>query len=308
MPSDASPRPLISVILPAYNQPEFMAHAMASVAAQTCTDLELIVIDDGSPTDLKPAFEAAAAGDKRMRYIWQSNAGGAAARNHGVAKARGTWIAFLDHDDLWHPEKLAAQVAAIEAWQGEQPGLVFCQFEKLNERVAATDNVPFPEKAQSGDMLGDLFRSTLIRTLSVVLIHRDAIPHGEDWFRTELAIANDVELYYRIAATHPIVFVERVLVQKREHDDNASSDVLRLHLETVQIVDEQLQAIRAQGPARADLLPLAKKRLQRHLLGGGRAARKDRKRSQALHLYGRAITNRPSPRAIAGWLAALIGT
>lgn len=308
MPSDSCSAPTISVILPAYDQPGFLTQAIASVAAQTCRDFELLVIDDGSPTELKPTFDAAANGDERIRYIWQSNAGGAAARNRGVTEARGTWIAFLDHDDLWHRDKLAQQLEAAQTWKGETPGLVFCQFAKLNERKTESDSAPFPESSPSGDLLGDLFRSTLIRTLSVVLIHKDAIPQGQDWFRTELAIANDVELYYRIAAAHPIVFVPRVLVRKREHDANASSDHLRLHLETVQIVDEVIARMQADGPSRSGLMRLARKRLQRHLLGAASAARAGKQRRLAMRLYARGMSNRPvSMRALAGWIAALVG-
>jgi glycosyltransferase involved in cell wall biosynthesis len=99
---------LISCIVPVFNGERYLQEALDSILAQTYQPLELIVVDDGS-TD-GTATLAAGYGE-RIRYLWQANAGEASARNRGLSAAQGEFIAFLDADDLWHPEKLTRQVA-----------------------------------------------------------------------------------------------------------------------------------------------------------------------------------------------------
>jgi glycosyltransferase involved in cell wall biosynthesis len=102
--------PLISVIIPVYNRDHYLAEAIDSVLAQTYPSVELIVIDDGS-TDRS----AEIAQQYSLRYHFQPNAGISAARNTGVALAKGTFLAFLDSDDIWVGDKLTKQMAALAA-------------------------------------------------------------------------------------------------------------------------------------------------------------------------------------------------
>jgi glycosyltransferase involved in cell wall biosynthesis len=104
--------PLISCIIPAYNGEAYLSHALDSILAQTHRPLEIIVVDDGS-TDATPAI--ATAYGPQVRYVCQANAGPAAARNLGLQEARGELIAFLDQDDVWHPDKLSRQLSRFEA-------------------------------------------------------------------------------------------------------------------------------------------------------------------------------------------------
>ena len=108
---------LVSAIIPVYNGETFLAEALASVAAQSLTELEIIVVDDGSTDrtrDMAQAF-----GDPRLRYFRQANAGASVARNHGVEVCRGEMLAFLDADDLWTPDKLRLQMASLERGDGD---------------------------------------------------------------------------------------------------------------------------------------------------------------------------------------------
>ena len=105
--------PRVSVIIPTYNRLDYVQEAIDSVLAQTYTDYELIVVDDGS-TDGTGDTLKARYGD-RIRYLWQENQGWPAARNHGVSIAQGEYIAQLDSDDLWLPEKLVRQVPVLDA-------------------------------------------------------------------------------------------------------------------------------------------------------------------------------------------------
>jgi glycosyltransferase involved in cell wall biosynthesis len=100
----------VSVIIPTHDRAVLCRRAVASVLAQTHGDLEVIVVDDGSRDGTREAVEGM---DPRVRYIWQENAGVAAARNRGMAAARGEFIALLDSDDLFLPWKIEAQLAAM---------------------------------------------------------------------------------------------------------------------------------------------------------------------------------------------------
>jgi glycosyltransferase involved in cell wall biosynthesis len=107
-----SENPKVSVIIPTYNRAATVQKAIESVLAQTVTDLEVIVVDDGSLDDTGTILGRIYA--NRIRYFAQVNQGVSAARNKGIAKARGEWVAFLDSDDLWVREKLEWQLKALK--------------------------------------------------------------------------------------------------------------------------------------------------------------------------------------------------
>lgn len=110
-------KPAISVVIPAYNAAATLPRALDSVLAQTWPACEIIVVDDGSSDATGEVVKRylAQSGGERVRYIWQHNAGPSAARNQGVAKSSGEWIAFLDADDWYYPERLARHAQMITA-------------------------------------------------------------------------------------------------------------------------------------------------------------------------------------------------
>jgi len=105
----------VTVVIPAYDRAHLLGRAIDSVLGQTLTPAAVIVVDDGSVDDTKAVVQAY--GDE-VRYVWQLNAGGAAARNHGVELAETEWVAFLDSDDLWLPNHLELLAEAVEGTAG----------------------------------------------------------------------------------------------------------------------------------------------------------------------------------------------
>src|SRR5438132_11460312 len=103
----------VSVVIPTYNRAHVVVEAIDSALAQTFPDLEVIVVDDGSSDDT--ASRVRGHPDPRVRYLVRPHAGVSATRNAGIAAARGTLLSFLDSDDLWRPDKLAREVAFLEA-------------------------------------------------------------------------------------------------------------------------------------------------------------------------------------------------
>lgn len=122
---------LVSVVIPAYNAEAFIGRTLASALAQTHRKIEVIVVDDGSTDRTSEIVEAAAVNDERIRLFRRANYGVAEARNFGVSQARGSLIAPLDADDLWHPQKISRQVAVIQASQ--RIGLVYCWTVPIDE-------------------------------------------------------------------------------------------------------------------------------------------------------------------------------
>lgn len=104
--------PTVSVVIPTHNQPSLLIETLMSVFSQTFTDYEIIIINDGSTDDTLKQLEPFA---DKVKIITQANSGIGAARNCGIDHARGKYVAMLDHDDLWSPEKLAVQVAFLKA-------------------------------------------------------------------------------------------------------------------------------------------------------------------------------------------------
>ena len=162
----------VSVIIPTYNRAALVKEAVASVLAQTWREFELIVVDDGSTDDTPEALAPYAS---RIRLLRRENRGGvSAARNAGMAAARGEWLAFLDSDDLWLPEKLARQMAYLAA----HPDAAWCQTEETWVRRGVRLKQP-PTHRKIG---GRIFFQSLERCMvspSAVILHRRLLEeHG----------------------------------------------------------------------------------------------------------------------------------
>ena len=207
--------PLVSVIIPTYNRAAWVAEAVVSVLAQTYRNLELIVVDDGS-TDA--TLEALARFFGQIKLLRQPQSQGvSAARNLGATVARGKWLAFLDSDDLWRPEKLARQINYLR----EHPGLRLCQTEEIWVRNGVRVNPPDTHRK----VAGDIFLPSLERCLvspSAVIMQRWLFEEMGG-FDEALPAAEDYDLWLRISWRYPVGLVPEPLVIKRGgHADQLS--------------------------------------------------------------------------------------
>lgn len=184
--------PLVSVVIPAYNRADVIERAITSVLAQDYAPLELIVVDDGSTDATCQVVEAIA--DDRVRLVRQPNGGVAAARNRGIAEARGDLVAFLDSDDEWLPGKLAAQVALFRKGS-PRLGLVYGGI----ERIAADGSRAIVEASHRGWIYRDLLAHNIVTGCgSTPVFRRDALllVGGYD---TGLPANEDYDLVLRVA-------------------------------------------------------------------------------------------------------------
>ncbi len=195
-----------------------MARAIDSVLAQTRPVEEIIVVDDGS-SDGTGGFLAARYGE-RIRYAWQDNAGVSAARNHGLALARGRYLALLDSDDEWLPDKTARQVAFLEAHPGI--GMVLCHVMRMNPDGSQID--VFDRRKQipeDGPALRWVLRDPALAPLSVLM--RREVYEDVGGFDTALRTAEDLDFHLRVAARWPIGVVPEPLARALRGHDGLSS-------------------------------------------------------------------------------------
>jgi len=225
--------PVVSVVVPAHNAASWITEALESVLAQTYAAWELIVVDDGSSDDTPALAGEVAARDPRVRLIRQRNRGVAAARNAGITASAGRYIAPLDADDFWFPDKLALQVAALEA-AGPEAGLAYCWSAHVDERSRLTGGTIAGR--EEGDAFGALFLGNFIGNASTPLMRREALDavglNDTMFFARGAQGCEDRDLYLRIAERFRVVLVPRVLVGYRVTPGSMSAShrtMLRSH-------------------------------------------------------------------------------
>jgi glycosyltransferase involved in cell wall biosynthesis len=287
--------PEVSVVVAAYNQAPWLGDAIASVRAQTFTDWELIVVDDGS-TDGTREVVARHEDDARIRCLSQPRAERAAARNRGIAAASGRLIAFLDADDLWLPEKLARQLAALDA----QPEAGFC-YTPARFVDAAGASLPLrkPKGTIAGDVFACLMRGNVIILASVVA--RRAALERVGGFDASLRVygCEDWDLWLRLAREHPVAVVDEELTLYRRHAANTAWGQV---LESALLVIDKWYA----DPATARRAGISRAAVRaRHFWTNAAALPSDRR--AALGLVGRALGEFPPGVLTRPALATLAG-
>lgn len=208
----------VSVIIPTFNRVDVLGRAIESVLRQSLPTTEIIVVDDGSVDHTQKVvgeFQSGAA--IPINYIYQHNSGVSAARNNGIRHACGEWIAFLDSDDAWLPDKLKNQAKLIE----QHPGYRLCHTQESWIRNGVRVN-QMKKHAKSG---GHIFQQCLplcVISPSSVVIHRTLF-EDVGLFDEALPACEDYDLWLRICAHEAVLFVETPQILKYGgHDDQLS--------------------------------------------------------------------------------------
>jgi glycosyltransferase involved in cell wall biosynthesis len=210
--------PAVSAVIATYNQARFLPAALDSVLGQTLTDLEVIVVDDGS-TDETPQVLARYRSDPRIRVERIVNSGPAAARNHGWRRARAPLVAFLDSDDVWLPEKLERQRERFAA--NSALAVVYARRLLLDGagRERPYDHPPLFR----GAVLPQLFLTNFI-CLSSAVVRREALEQSGGFDeRIKSASCEDYDLWLHLARDHPFDYVDEALVLYRTDGQPAPS-------------------------------------------------------------------------------------
>ena len=225
-------RPLVSVIIPTYNRGWTIKEAIDSVLAQSFIDFELMVVDDGSTDNTSEILDSYR---DDIKVLSQENNGVSAARNRGVATASGIFIAFLDSDDLWLPEKLSSQVDFFNS----NPDALICQTEEIWVRK----NMRVNPKKRHKKPWGMIFEPSLDLCLvspSAVMIKRSLFEEVGVFDET-LPACEDYDLWLRISCRYPVFLIDTPLIIKRGgHFDqlSASSGLDKFRIKSIKKIIE----------------------------------------------------------------------
>lgn len=306
------PVPRVSVVIPSFNCAAYIAQTVASVLAQTCSDLEVLLVDDGSSDDTVAIVRRL--GAARVRVIEQENAGVCRARNRGIAEARGSFIALLDHDDWWLPGKLARQLQALQ--QAPQAGVCFSAFARWF-KTAERGCFPAPESMDFAavpddvepDFSGWIYHQFLLdcwMLTSTALFRREVFTRCGS-FDEDLPYSEDWDLWLRIAREFEFVMLRRPTTLYRMHDSQGSG----LH----RPVDYRTRLLEssaaAHGLASRDGRRITPAQFQRQLAryhaDFGRGELHAGRRASALRAYGRAWALHPLRWKYPAYVLATLG-
>ena len=297
-------KPLVSVVIATYNSGVYLREAVESVLRQTVSDIELLVIDDGSTDGTRELIGQIH--DERLTYVWQANAGQTAAKNHGVAKARGAFIGFCDGDDYWYANKLELQLPLFE--RSPAVGVVYSAAEEID---------------QHGNSLGRTMVAPYRGVVTPQLFLRNFVPFGTAVIRREcierigafdssLRMGIDWDLWLRASAHYEFDFVAQATYAYRIWSGQMSKNWRGRYSSAFRIMEkfvtEHPEAISAnlRRKAFADTFAnRARARQHEHPMGavgdGARAILLDPLQPYSWKTFGRvlkdAATSRPTPAA-----------
>jgi glycosyltransferase involved in cell wall biosynthesis len=228
--------PLVSVILPVHNREESVARAITSVLEQSHRDLELIVVDDGSTDGTRGAIDQFA---RRITLVAQPHAGAYAARNAGLARARGELVAFIDSDDAWLPDRLARQLPLMSR---AEVGLVFGDTIHLTAPRATaprTGTTSFRvSPPRRGRVAAHFAWCNFVPTCTVLARRRCLEEIGG--FSEASALSADYLAWFRIALRYELDYVDAPLAEYTVHPDGISYDLGRAIAARIQHFSDEL--------------------------------------------------------------------
>ena len=292
--------PLISVIVPAFNAEASILETVATVRAQTFHDLEILVIDDGSTDDTLSRLTGVR--DERLRLLSFENGGLSAARNRGIEHSSGEFLAFIDADDLWTPEKLQSQLEALRRRPDAGIAYSWTAFVDDDGRfLFAKEPLQF-----EGDVYADLLRECFIASGSNVMIRRRCVDSIGP-FDVNLRSAEDWEYWLRVAAHWPFVVVPRYQVLYRLSTRSMSSEVGTIEAASMTVLDRAIEAAPPGVECRREEC-LANVKQYVSFLYLTRASGPDvvvqagRRLREAIRLYPRTLLRSKTRRLIGAWL------
>ncbi len=238
--------PKVSVIIPAYNAMTYLPETIKSVAKQTFTDFEVLIVDDGSSDRIVEWADSVI--DDRIKLISQPNQGVSSARNTAIDKSSAEYIAFLDADDLWDAKKLEKQVQFLD--DNPSVGLVATWMILTDEQGKNLSEVKidFPQ----GNVKKEIIEVGLIPCGSIPMVRRSCFEKA-GLFDPTLRFGEDWEMWARIAMNYDFGLIKELLVYYRQHPKNSSKNYQEILPDFDRLIEKMYSSVSA------DLLPLKEK-------------------------------------------------
>ncbi|HWP93500.1 MAG TPA: glycosyltransferase [Thermodesulfobacteriota bacterium] len=215
--------PKVSVVIPTYNRAELLGSAINSVLSQTFQDFEIVVVDDASRDNTAEVIRGF--NDKRIKHVrHETNKGEAGARNTGVINSDGSYVAFLDDDDEWLPEKLERQIEIFER-DSDRIGGVYTGFLKVDRATGQVVKEVIPTKR--GNIFNELLQFNWIRIPSVLMVKKECFDRT-GLFDASIPFGLDYDMWIRISKEFQFEYVDRPLVKYYSHADSRLSTNYKL--------------------------------------------------------------------------------
>lgn len=277
--------PLVSVITPVFNAEKYLVACVESILAQTYGTFELFLVDDASTDSSPEIMKSLAERDRRIKLLFlEQNGGAARARNKGLELANGVFIAFVDADDLWSPEKLNRQLISFSL--RPELGIIGTNGRIIDSHGNLQHRCIRAEKIRCGRVsLADFILQGLPLMTSSVVVRRECLEqHG--FFKEMYRLVEDYELWMRIVPSHEVEIIDEELIFYRQHDSNSSANSFNVRYHKIQVFEnEVLPKIETLGDqAGAFIL-----KLQRMYISLGRMFAKAGKSSEADFYYAKAF-------------------
>ena len=220
MVQKSNKKPLVSVVIPTFNYGHYVCDAVDSVLSQTYENVEILVVDDGSTDDTQERLKKY---DGRIVNILQKNAGLSAARNTGIRKAKGEFIAILDSDDIWEKEKLAEQMNVFASDEAGRIGVVSCAGECINEQGGVIETTGYTDLNDEYKFFETLVTKNIISGGSCAVVRKKCFDEV-GLFDETLRSSEDWDMWLRIQRVVQIRVVSKPLVKIRVGSNNMSSE------------------------------------------------------------------------------------
>ena len=220
--------PLVSVIIPVFNGDQFIGETIDSVIGQSYRDLEVLVIDDGSDSKLKEIIQPYCDKDRRIRYYYQDHQGVSKARNYGIRLSQGSYLAFLDADDVWMEDNLWLKVPKLE---GKSFGMVHSDALLMDKNSQPVHGIL---RGREGWLLDDLliWKTGQVPGPSSVLVKKEVIDRV-GMFDENLSTAADRDFFIRVSAHYEIGRIEKPTWKYRVHDANMHKNISLMEKDTL---------------------------------------------------------------------------
>jgi glycosyltransferase involved in cell wall biosynthesis len=290
----ASQKPKVSICVPTYNRKKYLKETLESILAQTYTDYEIIVVDDGSTDGTEDMIKQLGV---PITYHWQENGGDAAARNKLIELARGKYISFIDSDDLLFPDAIERLVKVVEA--EAEDVIVYGSYVRIDQDGYVYGKCK--RKLFSGNITKHLFRTIIVHSCGSIFprkILKDAVA-----FDTSLNVCSDYDLWLFLSMKYKFVALPNPTFKRRRHSDNLSTVSFENCLAELNVLERFYYQ---RGGKKVIPSKIALKVLSKSGFKTGRCAFREGSYNQATKLLGQSFRRHPNLRSLAYWTRAEI--